>query len=271
MSINTDARSWRRQLITIPANSVESVSFMDTNPNSIYIKNNGAVTIYCGFNYTPSAENCELSIMAGLAKTYGEQRPFARFMVYNPSANPVMINVISWEASLFDPALLQGDISVTGDLENVIKYDGVITGFTSALPEGSNHIGSVNVNNPTLTAAQAAQIITLLTAIRDKEISVDGGSGESFTLPEYHTELTSNNLVIDDEYSESGKGKITFLSNDGSYSGTLVTADASGNYGNGIEIKAGEVISDISFSGGFKLIANGGSNFIYRIAVTKEV
>ena len=168
-----EARSARRQVVDVPASSVYYVNFMDTSPNSCYVRNNGASPIYIGFHSTPSPSDCDLCVKGGMVKTYGEQHAFGRMMIFNEAATPTRVVIMSWEAGEFDPTLLQGDFDFAADLQNALKYDGIIRGFNSALPMGTQHIGSVDVDNQVWSADRIAEVVSLLTSIKNKETSVD--------------------------------------------------------------------------------------------------
>lgn len=281
--MRTESKSSRRQLVIIPAQSVYDVAFMDTNPNSVYVRNNGDANIYVGFHFTPSSNNCDLTIKPGMVKTYGEQNPFGRMLVYNESANPAQIIVTSWEADFFDPSLLQGDIDLTADLSNTIAYDGVIKGFESSLPAGENTIGGVNVVNPTWTAAKitellaavnvwgasdVSEVLTLLAAIRDKESG--GSSGGSVTIEELNnTTMEEGEIEAGSSKSVVGKCRLCFFSNDSDVVLSISALASNGNYTTTMAVKPGEVLTDINFAYGFMVLGNASSIAAYRMSYSK--
>ena len=284
--MKSESRSSRRQLIEIPAKTVYDVPFMDTRPNSVYVRNNGDTNIYIGFHFTPSAKSCDLEIKPGSVKTYGEQNPFGRMLIYNDSANPAPVIVTSWEADFFDPSLLQGDIDLTADLKNTIQYDGVIRGFESSLPAGGNIIGGVNVMNAAWTAEKIAELLTAIGGVTGGT-GGGGGSGEvsawnaeaitevvngiaalnTFNTAK-NTKFKSGSLFIDEEQKVTGRGFINFISNDGTTNFTIYTLDEDGEGFSGMSVKPGEVISDVHFSYGFSVLADGGGAASYRAAYT---
>jgi len=154
-------KNWKQQTITIPAQTPFDVSFSggtDSLPNYFMINNLSPANIYFGIKVLPSPTTYEMKVGANGQNITTRDTPAQRIALYNDSSNPVNI-ILTTFTDTFDPAVLGsgGSVTVTGGGSGGTSYDGIIKGFTVALPSGNNHLGTVDIGT------MPAQTFTLAT------------------------------------------------------------------------------------------------------------
>ena len=164
----TDKRftGYLRQYKTVPAYSMLTVDFAEPCPNYFKIQNHGNSSLFCSTNNFPTKKQYDFMVDGGGGKLWVEPYKKSRIYIYNPSAEDMEIIVVSFYAE-FDPVTLAMS-ELKFDLEGqLVETTGTISAFETALPAGSNLIGSVNVANG-MTSAQAANILDKLSKIESK-------------------------------------------------------------------------------------------------------
>lgn len=233
MGLNTSF--WEKSSYTIPGQSVITINF-STMPNYWRITNNGLYNIYLGIANIPRPTSYELKIGAGASKLYAEDKGRNEIYLYNEGMDDVNIILVSFRAE-FNPLILamQSDIEINGVAGGGGggDFNGVITGFTSPLPTGTNTIGKVGIANSIPAGSNTIGKVEL--------------AGNTNTL------LTTNNTTLEAMGVVMGAirdmvAKISAVSYTRLRSGTATTA------GVAVTASTGYVIEEIA------LITNDGEN-----------
>lgn len=280
----------QKKQLTIPAYSVATIDYIDTQPNYFRVQNNGEAALYCATANIPTEKNYDFKVSPEGMKMFAEPFDRSKLYIYNPSGNPVNVTVLSFKA-VFDPltlALSDIEIDISGSGSGSGGVDTVIAGFDvalpaggnvigkvdinsfPALPTGGNHIGSVDVNNLHDYAAQLTNILSginnVITAVDNIEIS----GGGSTTIVEENLafqsiEGTATNAG-NNFYQMAGSKlikKIHYISNDGEANFTISLKSVDGTLVS-MTVKPGEVVNDIN--GKFDMFMISGNSVPYRVA-----
>lgn len=133
-----------RQTFTVSAQSIKTIDFKDKQPNYFHIQNIGAGVIYFSVHGMPTAAYYDMKIDGGSIGTFTDTYQQPEAYIYNPSTEDVNVIMLSFSAP-FDPAVLaQANKQIT--IGGTIETDGVVKGFQTALPTGSNKIGNVGIS-----------------------------------------------------------------------------------------------------------------------------
>ena len=133
-----------RQTFTVPARTIKTIDFKDKQPNYFHIQNIGNDVIYFSVHGMPTASYYDMKIDGGSIGTFTDTYQQPEAFIYNPSTEDVNVIMLSFSAP-FDPAVLaQANKQIT--IGGTIETDGVIKGFQTPLPSGSNKIGSVGIS-----------------------------------------------------------------------------------------------------------------------------
>ena len=148
----TKLSGMNRETYIIPKNSVKTIDYKDVEPNYFHIQNLGGTPLYFSSHTIPTTRIYDVKIDGGSIATFTDPYPQYEVYIFNPSAtDDINIIMTSFKAP-FDPVVLaqaNKQISIGGTVET----DGVIKGFNTALPAGSNKIGKVDVASlPTIPA-----------------------------------------------------------------------------------------------------------------------
>ena len=111
--------------------------------NYFRVVNSGAASVYCGLSNMPTKNSYEFKVSGEAARMYAEDKLYKQIYIYNDGATDADIILYSFRAK-FDPSVMAlGDFA-----ENQNKTVEVeISGFTNALPAGTNNIGKVGVES----------------------------------------------------------------------------------------------------------------------------
>jgi hypothetical protein len=139
-------QTWRQSNFTIKAGSEYELVLDDTTPNQAYINNYGLGKIYVGINMIPNDTKYEFCIEGAGSNVIGRPTAFTRLYFYNPSLTDASVSVMSCYDNFSMNILKNVNISLSGEVADQIKYDGVIKGFDVPLPVGNNSIGKVEVS-----------------------------------------------------------------------------------------------------------------------------
>lgn len=264
----------QKKAVTIPAYSVATVDYIDSQPNYFRVQNSGKTVLYCSTVNMPTEIQHDFSVAPAGMKMFAEPFNRSKLYIFNPSGNLVYVSVLSFRAE-FDPLTLAlSDMSI--DLDGVsLESSNVISGFETplpsggneigkvqvsgmtALPVGGNHIGSVDVDKlPALPSGSnkigkvevtnlndyEAVLSNILTALGNISVSGGGASAGNYTLLAGSVETISEGSTID--FSTNNVVKINFLSNDGDRAVRVTLNQKNGNPV-WFELKAGEVINDM--------------------------
>ena len=280
----------QKKQVTIPAYSVATIDYIDTQPNYFRVQNNGEAKLYCSTAHIPTEQRYDFAVPAAGMKMFGEPFDRAKLYIYNPSGSDVNTTILSFKAG-FDPLVLaMSDIQI--DLSSAsLEADNIIKGFEAALPAGSNIIGKVGLSEPipagnnvigtvvlesvisdALTTLKNGQknyssvLADILAAIGNISGGTSGGSTES-SLVFHCIEGTSKNAG--DDISDMVNGniirKIHYISNDGESAFTISLKSVDGSLVS-MTVKPGEVINDIE--GNFDMFMIAGNSIPYRIAMS---
>lgn len=134
-----------RQEVIVDAYSTLTVDFLDRKPNYFLVNNTGNGTLYAATTRTPTAKVYDFSIGSGKTKMYSEPFSRDRMLIYNPNGSACRVTITSF-AYEFDPLTLAfsnfefeiGDVALESDMS--------ISSFKTALPAGTNKLGSVGVD-----------------------------------------------------------------------------------------------------------------------------
>ena len=277
----------QKKIAAVPAYSVLTLDYLDTQPNYFRVQNNGNAKIYCGTAHIPNENNYDFAVPKEGLKMFAEPFDRAKLYIYNPSGTDITVSVLSFKAA-FDPLTLAlSDFNI--DMSGVsIESASVISGFETALPSGnnnigkvdvvtlpalptgSNHIGEVDVGNLKDYATHLANILAAVnnvkTAVDSIEITSGGASGES-NLVFHSIEGTAKSSAEDifDMVGSVNIHKIHYIANDGESDITVSLKSANGILVS-MTVKAGEVVNDID--GNFDAFMLTGNDVPYRVAVS---
>ena len=267
MSDKVTMSNFNRQVIVIPAYEVASVDFMGVLPNYFRVQNSGSATIYCSPNNIPTKNRYDFSVSGGGLSMYAEPTTKSKLHIYNPAGSPVTCTVITFAAG-FDPLILAlSNIEV--DMPTSIETSNVIGGFSVSLPQGSNTIGKVDVNNFPADYAKAANqkdyseaLANILNALGAGTGGESGGTASVWTAENVQDILTAvngvytgngfalkstNGVAVSGGFAvthEQSVRKIITLSNDGEEDMTVTITNYDGSMCD-IVLKAGEVLNDM--------------------------
>lgn len=296
MSDKATYSALQKKNVTVPAHSVTTIDYIDTQPNYFRVQNSGDGTLYCSTANIPTQKQHDFSVKAAGMKMFAEPFYRAKLYVLNSTGNDVNITVLSFRA-VFDPlALALSDIAI--DLEGAtIESENVISGFETSLPAGSNEIGKVQVSSlPALPTGEnhigqvdvsnlkdyTAALANILTAIGG--ISGGGSGGSSAWGTSQIDNLLSvmqkkNTILKANEGSATTAGvdivaamggmnlcKIHTIANDGETDLTVTIKSANVAANQTFTLKAGEVFNDVE--GVFDVLTLTGDSVPYRVVAT---
>lgn len=133
-----------RQTFTVAAQSIKTIDFKDKQPNYFHIQNIGTGVIYFSVHGMPTAAYYDMKIDGGSIGTFTDTYQQPEAYIYNPSTEDVNVIMLSFSAP-FDPAVLaQANKQIT--IGGTIETDGVVKGFQTSLPSGTNKIGNVGIS-----------------------------------------------------------------------------------------------------------------------------
>lgn len=284
--------TWREKEITARAQLVEQIDFMDSSPNHFLIKNFGDSPIYVAMTGEPSEKYYDIMIPAGSVKTMARLGACSRIWVYNTSARPARVHVTSfYQEGISATFIVGGATSATassggGGGEGGEGTGGVITGFTTSLPTGGNHIGGVSIDNTTsqpvpttlhgvaetylasikndiaeIKQAQAA-LESMVSVIKDTAADILEANSSAIGGA-YISGVSNVGETNGTTYEQAGK-YISYFTNDGADAMKLALYNTSGVIMMTITILAGEALSDIPIKFSKFKVWSEGSACSYR-------
>ena len=241
--------------VTVKPYDTETVEFIDVRPNYFRVQNFGDTRILCGTSKVPTENNFDFACKADGMFMYSEPTNRGFLYIYNPSGNPARVKIVAF-AHEFDPLTLAFSGIELDFSGTKLETSTAITGFNSPLPAGGNKIGSVDVVNQKDYTETIADVKTLLENLAFSTGYIDNvNAWESVNQYETHT--------INDDVD--GKCYIHLLSNDGETPITVAFTNKSNGASSSFQLKAGESIQDLKFTG---KLALSGSNYSYRVIVS---
>lgn len=272
--------TWRQRDIVINGGDIETIDFPDTRPNHVYINNLSPNKLYLGVRTIPSVSNYELDIDSQGYELHAQDQPMTRCMIFNSGTLPARIIVTSFEKE-FNPAALTGRSRLTGGSGgDGGNYDGIIRGFSVALPPGNNNLGKVVVTEMPPISVGLEELppgtnnigkveVTKLPPLPAGEskignVSIEGGLTIT-SMPPVQIENSETPVRQSHQYFESDVGtqevvfdmlgeniyEIVFLANDGgndlfvSFDDEPATTTIVNGKSKTIRLKAGESIADL--------------------------
>lgn len=138
--------SWRESFVHLQG-GLNTIDFLDTNPNMFVVQNISGTDIYCSISTIPTNDNYEYLINKHSTVTLGRPTSTNKLHFFNPTNNPITLKIFSVQGE-FDMNILK-NVTVKLDTDAQIKTDGLIKGFGNgvSLPPGTNKIGQVEVTN----------------------------------------------------------------------------------------------------------------------------
>jgi hypothetical protein len=271
--------TWREYNITLPAQTVYEHVFLDTTPNHYMINNLSVNDIYLGIKLLPDTSRYDMKVTSGAKNITARDEGVKRISLYNAGSNPAQIILTTFEDK-FNPAVLSSgaNVTVTGGGGGT-SYDGIIRGYTVALPAGNNKIGVVDIGTmPTQTInlnslpAGSNNIGKVdinsmpslpVGANRIGDVGIQGGVTITSMPP---VQVSSQPTATEHQNYEASIGTtetvwtfnapinmISYIKNDDSVNDVFIsfgtspiTAATSNGAGGTIRLKAGESISDIN-------------------------
>lgn len=176
-----------KQVINVPPYSVATLEYSDTIPNYYRVQNSGDSKIFCGTSHIPTADRYDFAVNAGRIKLYGEPFRKTNLFIYNPAGSQATVTVVSFFAE-FDPATLAlSDLEI--DLsDTVLETSTVISSFNSPLPQGSNKLGVVGVDNFPMDYAKERNQKDYTEILGDILNAVGNSGGGGATITDYAKE-----------------------------------------------------------------------------------
>ncbi|HDR7311510.1 TPA: hypothetical protein QCX08_004018 [Bacillus cytotoxicus] len=139
--------TWREQTLSLPPKATHTVVFPDTKPNHYHINNLSSASVYLNVVGFAEPNNYDIVIPAHGDNIHGRELGVTRVTLYNDSPDPARVVLTTFEEK-FNPTVLAsrgGSVTVTGGSGGG-GNGGIITGFATSLPSGSNNIGRVEVS-----------------------------------------------------------------------------------------------------------------------------
>lgn len=227
--------TWREQRLTVPAGQVQTVYFDDTKPNHAYVANNGAIQMYFSLS-SVSESTFDMILPPFGTRLYAREMGFQQFQVYNPGTDDIQIMVTSFEGK-FDPATLPQTQEIVSNSASGLLGTMNVKTIIDPLPEGTNHIGVVSLDNHVdYTSLLAGIINKLIESVQEQKSQADESGGEvSFSQPINTLQIdnldTSNNgtFVVNGISVIVPAGK-SFKASFGGNPSTVVSVTGSTNY-----------------------------------------
>ena len=270
---------FQRGLYTVEGKSILTINFTH-KPNYFHITNMGAGELYFKAIGIPSVENFDMKISPSTSAMTVETHGVDMVHIYNNATTAVTFSILSF-AYDFDPLVLAlatggggGGSASSGGSSGGTSFDGIIRGFTEALPSGANTIGKVDLNTNGQLQSIYNALIASIPAGTNLIGKVDLNSSDQLTtiiakleaLNKEYGVFSSGNLTSDGITITATTGRkitgITMLSNDGE-SDMTINID-----GSQMILKTGEVLD------GFKCYADSvvlrGDTVPYRMAYNEK-
>lgn len=205
--------SWRKDNITIKAQEMYTMTFLDNKPNQFYIVNSNKSVLKIGIGNLPTADKYEYKVEQNSAEVFGRPESTSKLYILNDSYVSINITVFSVNKE-FDPAVLK-NMNVVLNFDDFPTVDTKINGFAEGLKlpveiENSEPV-PVNIENsepiPVSMALEGAIPVTINNASLNTKDS------------QVNTQLVTANNTLNNWYS-----KFTYLYNElmGQYSGGLI-------------------------------------------------
>lgn len=139
--------SWREQRVTVRSQTVQEITFIDTDPNYIYLANNSAYNLYFSISPLVSASLFDMIIPPYATKLYAKQTTIPQVFIANVSTLADAIIAVTSFMADFDPKALPQTQEIVG--ASAAGLLGVIDVFqiTQPLPPGTNNIGIVELSS----------------------------------------------------------------------------------------------------------------------------
>lgn len=171
---------------TVPAFSITTIDYLDTQPNYFRVQNRGTTEIYCSTNNMPTTKHYDFAVAGKKMKMFAEPYNRTRLYIFNPSGSDVEVAVLSFQAE-FEPltlALSEIEVEMPKDFESSMA----ITSFNAPLPTGNNKIGKVEVTN----GVSAADVAVLKEKTQATAENTASAQALSQTIANLLGELLSN-------------------------------------------------------------------------------
>jgi hypothetical protein len=246
------------------------------------INNLSAGDVSLGIKVTPSSSVYDIKVPAYSRQVTARDTAVNRIMLYNTASNPADIILTSFTDEFRATTLAGGGtVTVTGSGgSGGTAFDGIIKGFTTALPSGTNHIGEVSINSMPAQTISFTSLPAGNNNIGDVDIasmpSLPAGSNNignvgiigqvsisdmppvqvSNTPVATHHETFEGSIgateYVYDMTARGGISTIVYISNDDtqndlfvSFDSVTATTSPAGGQDGVIRLKAGEVLNDI--------------------------
>ena len=287
--------TWREQEVTVRAQLVEQINFMDSTPNHFLIKNFGDSPIYVAMAGEPSTKYYDIMIPAGAVKTMARLGACSRIWIFNTSASPARVHVTSFYQEGISATFIVGGASVAAAASGGgggEDFSGVISGFAVSLPQGGNHIGGVTIENSTaepvpttLNGASATALETIKTDIAAIKATQAALETMVETIQQTAADiLSANSSAVGGRYLsgvtevgetsgetiEQGGKYISYFSNDGADTIKLALYGVSDNLLMTIDILAGEALSDVPIKFGSMKVWSVSAACSYRALILAD-
>lgn len=184
--------SWRESFLHLES-GLNTMDFLDTNPNMFVVQNISGTDIYCSISTIPNNDNYEYLINKHSTVTLGRPTATNKLHFFNPTNNPITLKVFSLYGD-FDMNILK-NVTVKLDTDAQIKTDGIVKGFGNgvSLPSGNNKIGQVEVTNQVNVDSLVNSVDSLKAALDN----VDSDTSDiSISMDTLLTNLASNQIDL---------------------------------------------------------------------------
>lgn len=108
--------SWRKETVTISPHEVETLDFLDTNPNMFYIINPNIAILKVGIGSLPRKNSFEFKIEPNTSEIVGRPEGSTKLYILNDSSVEINITVFSVNRE-FDPSILKNTTVVIDGYE----------------------------------------------------------------------------------------------------------------------------------------------------------
>lgn len=167
--------SWREGRYALPPKEITTITFFDTKPNHIYIANNSPLQVYFGIAAV-SASTFDMIIPSMGTRLWARDMGVSQFNVYNDTDTEIQIYVQSWIGEFNPSSLSQTQEIITNTAAGLLGIMD-IRNLLNPLPPGTNHIGSVTVENEA-AVSDYTSILNLIQANTAAKKAISAADGD---------------------------------------------------------------------------------------------
>lgn len=179
--------SWREQDIKL-SSGVNTIDFIDTQPNHFILVNNTQNELKISIGSIPTPLNFEFECDKVSTKTFGRPTATRQIYILNMESTEITVKLFSIFKSEFDVNIVKDtNVSIDSDLQ--VTTDGLVKGFQSgvSLPSGNNTIGRVSLQDDvnesiSIIKNASSQMDTNISNVKTKVAAIEEDSSSMVDL-----------------------------------------------------------------------------------------